>query len=133
MVKLGIDVSEFNQDITTRMFEKAKAHASSLGVEVKEVAWVPGAFDTPFAVKNMLVREEVDAIVTLGAIIKGDTDHDAVIAQSTARKLIDLSLEYNKPVTLGIIGPNATEKDAIKRTDEYARRAVEAALKLVKK
>jgi 6,7-dimethyl-8-ribityllumazine synthase len=130
MAKLGFVVSEFNSDITRVMEERAKEHAKFLGAEVVEVLRVPGCFDMPLAIKKLLAGGRVDAVVTLGAVLEGETQHDEVVAQHAARKIMDLSLEFNKPVALGIIGPGVTRLQAQARIDEYARRAVESALKL---
>ena len=129
-VKLGIVVAEFNYDITYLMLQKAIEHAEFLGAEVSYVIKVPGSYDIPIAVKTLLEREDVDAVVTLGAVIQGETKHDEIVAHNAARKLIDLSIEYGKPVTLGIIGPGASRAQAAERIEEYSRRAVEAAIKL---
>ena len=130
-VRLGIVVSEFNYDITYLMLQKALSHADFLGVEVKVVVKVPGSFDMPLAVKKLLSRNDIDGVVTLGAVVQGETKHDEVVAHQVARRIMDLSLEYDKPVTLGIIGPGASRMQALERVEEYARRAVEAAVKLV--
>ncbi|UXD21459.1 6,7-dimethyl-8-ribityllumazine synthase [Ignicoccus pacificus DSM 13166] len=131
-MKIGIVVAEFNYDITMLMKEKAISHAKFLGVET-EVVMVPGAFETPLAVKKLLKRDDIDGVAVLGAVIKGETDHDELVAGQAARKLMDLAIEYEKPVALGIIGPNATREQATERIEEYARRAVEAAVKMVKR
>lgn len=130
-VRLGIVVSEFNYDITYLMLQKALSHADFLGAEVKVVVKVPGSFDMPLAVKKLLSRNDIDGVVTLGAVVQGETKHDEVVAHQVARRIMDLSLEYDKPVTLGIIGPGASRMQALERVEEYARRAVEAAVKLV--
>lgn len=128
-VRLGIVVSEFNYDITYLMLQRALSHADFLNADVRIVLKVPGAYDmTPF-VAELLKREDIDAVVTLGAVIQGETGHDEVVAHQAARKLLDLSLEYGKPVALGIIGPGASRAQAQERVDDYARRAVEAAVK----
>ncbi len=132
-VKLGIVVSEFNYDITYLMLQKALNHAEFLGAKVVIVVKVPGAYDIPIAVKALLEKHDVDAIVTLGAVIQGETKHDEIVASQASRKIIDLSLEYGKPVTLGIIGPGASRMQALERVEEYARRAVEAAVKLARR
>jgi len=131
-LRLGIVVSEFNYDITRLMLEKAVDHAKFLGVEEVLVLRVPGTFETPLAAKKLL-EDGCDAVAVLGAVIKGETDHDRVVADQAARKLMDLSLEYGKPVALGIIGPGATREQAAERLEEYARRAVEAAVKAWKR
>ena len=131
-IKLGLVVAEFNRDITYMMEILAKEHAEFLGAEITEIIRVPGAFDVPIAVKRMLEKGDVDAVVTIGCVIEGETEHDEVVAQHAARKILDLSLEYNKPVTLGISGPGMGRLAAQERVD-YAKRAVEAAVKLVKR
>ncbi|BAA80360.2 6,7-dimethyl-8-ribityllumazine synthase [Aeropyrum pernix K1] len=133
-IRIAIVVSEFNYDVTRVMEEKAIDHARFLGAEVSLVARSPGTFDTPFIVSRLLAtHSEVDAVAVLGAVIKGDTKHDEVVAHQAARKLLDLSIEYGKPVTLGIIGPGASRLEAIERAEEYARRAVESAVKLARR
>ena len=131
-IKLGLVVAEFNRDITYMMEVLAKEHAEFLGGEITDIIRVPGVFDTPIAVKRILEKSDVDAVVAVGAVIEGETEHDEVVAQHAARKIMDLSLEHNKPVTLGISGPGMGRIAAQKRI-EYAKRGVEAAIKLVKR
>ncbi len=131
-IKLGLVVAEFNRDITYMMEVLAKEHAEFLGSEITDIIRVPGVFDAPIAVKRILEKSDVDAVVAVGSVIEGETEHDEVVAQHAARKIMDLSLEYNKPVTLGISGPGMGRIAAQKRI-EYAKRGVEAAIKLVKR
>ncbi len=130
MARLGFVVSEFNRDITYQMELLGREHARFLGAEVATVIYVPGVYDMPLVVKKLLRREDIDAVVTIGCVIQGETSHDEVVVSQAARKLMDLSLEYDKPVTLGITGPKMSRPDAHKRVD-YAKRAVEAAVKLL--
>jgi len=132
MVSIGIVVSEFNYDITYLMLELAKEHAEFLGVKVARVVKVPGTFDIPLAVKKLLEKRDIDGVVALGAVIEGETKHDEIVIQHASRKLADLSLEYKKPATLGIAGPGLTRLQAFERV-EYAKRAVEAAVKMIKR
>jgi len=132
-VRLAIVVSEFNFDVTRIMLEKAVSHAKFLGAEVTLVFKVPGAFDAPFAVAQIINKEYVDAIAVIGAVIQGETKHDEVVGHQAARKIMDLSIEYGKPVALGIIGPGASRMQALERAEEYARRAVEAAIKMARR
>ena len=130
MARLGFVVSEFNRDITYQMELLGREHARFLGAEVATVVYVPGVFDMPIAARKLLRREDIEAVVTIGCVIQGETAHDEVVVSQAARKLMDLSLEYDKPVTLGITGPKMSRPDAHKRVD-YAKRAVEAAVKLL--
>lgn len=120
-------------DICGSMLEFAKRHAEFLGAEVVAEIAVPGVYEIPLAAKKLVERADVDAVVTLGAVIKGETEHDETIMQQTSRKLIDLALQYDKPVALGISGPGETRLQALERVNEYARRAVEAAVKTAKR
>ncbi|HDD36336.1 MAG TPA: 6,7-dimethyl-8-ribityllumazine synthase [Archaeoglobus veneficus] len=125
-------VAEFNRDITYMMEILAREHAEFLGAEITDIIRVPGTFDVPIAVKKILENSDVDGVVTIGCVIEGETEHDEVVAQHAARKIMDLSLEYNKPVTLGISGPGMGRIAAHQRVD-YAKRAVEAVIKLVRR
>lgn len=132
-VRLAVVVSEFNFDITRVMLEKALDHAKFLGAEVTVVYKVPGTFDAPYGVMEVIKLDYVDAVVVLGAVIQGETKHDEVVAHQAARKLLDLGVQYGKPVTLGVIGPGASRIQALERAEEYARRAVESAVKLARR
>ncbi|MFP3215976.1 MAG: 6,7-dimethyl-8-ribityllumazine synthase [Vulcanisaeta sp.] len=132
-VRLAIVVAEFNYDVTYLMLQKALDHAKFLGAEVTYVVKVPGTYDMPIVVNELLKKEDVDAVAAIGAVIQGETKHDEVVAHQTARKLMDLSVDYGKPVGMGIIGPGASRIQALERAEEYARRAVEAAVKLARR
>jgi 6,7-dimethyl-8-ribityllumazine synthase len=130
--KIAAVVAEFNYDITQMMLELAKEEAKIRGSEIVKVVSVPGVFDMPLAIKKVLQLDDIDAVVTLGAVIEGATDHDQIVVQHASRKIADLSLEYDKPVALGISGPGMTRLDAHKRV-EYGKRAVESAIKMCKR
>ena len=128
-MKMGIVVSEYNWDITMMMLERAKEHAKFLGADVVQVLQVPGVYDIPLALKKLLLRKDIDFAVTLGAVLEGETEHDQVIMQQATRKITDLSVEYGKPVGLGITGPGMSRLQAEDRI-ERAKDAVESAVKL---
>lgn len=131
-MNIGIVASEFNYDITYSMVELAKEHAEFLGVKVTDVVKVPGSFDIPLAVDALLQKKEIGGVVTLGSVIEGETKHDEIVIQHASRKIADLSLEYKKPVSLGISGPGLSRLEAHERI-EYAKRAVDAVVKMAKK
>jgi len=133
VVKLAICASEFNFDVVAPMMEFARRHAEFLGAQITAELLVPGVYDMPLAVKKLAMRNDVDAVVTLGAVIEGETQHDEVIMQQATRKMMDIAVETGKPVALGISGPGVTRLQAMERVTDYARRAVEAAVKMVKR
>ena len=130
--KLGAVVAEFNYEVTSLMLERAKAEAEFLGVEINHIIKVPGVFDMPLAIKKLISRDDVDAVITLGAVITGETKHDEVITAQAARKITDLALEYDKPVAYGVTGPGMTELQAMDRI-EKGRDVVDVAVKMLKR
>ena len=130
-MKIGIVVSEFNFDITQMMLEQARTHARFLGLEITKEVFVPGVFDMPLAIKELVKRKDVDGVVTLGAVIEGETEHDQIVIQQASRKITDLAVEFDKPVSLGISGPGQTRLQAQDRI-EKAKSAVEAVFKMYK-
>lgn len=131
-VRLALVVSEFNYDVTMMMLERAKEETSFLGAEVTHVLKVPGVYDMPLGVGALMRKSDVDAVVTLGAVIEGETDHDQLVANQATRKLTDLSVEFGKPIGLGITGPGETRLQAQDRVDRAAN-AVHAAVKMVRR
>ena len=121
-------VSEFNQKITLKMLEVAQEKAQSLKINVKYICKVPGIYDMPLVIDELLSKSDIDAVVTLGAVVKGQTKHDEVIAHATAKTLQELSLKHKKAVSLGISGPGMQERQAYARIRPVAERAVEAAI-----
>jgi len=131
-INIGFVVAEFNRDLTWQMELLGKEHAAFLGAKVTKTIYVPGVYDMPLAVKKMAEDKSLDAVVTIGSVIEGATDHDQVVVAQATRKITDLSLEYNKPIALGIAGPGMTRLEASERID-YSKRAVEAAVKMVRR
>jgi len=123
-------VSEFNDKVTSRMLEVALEKAKSLKLNVKFICKVPGVFDMPLIIDTLLEKKEVDGVVTLGTVIKGQTKHDELIANATATRITKLSLKYKKPVSLGITGPGIEERQAYARIRPVSERAVEAVMKI---
>ncbi|HXG73335.1 MAG TPA: 6,7-dimethyl-8-ribityllumazine synthase [Candidatus Nitrosotenuis sp.] len=131
-MNIAIVTAEFNEEITSRMLQVALEKAKALKLDVKYSCKVPGAYDMPIIVDALLQKKDVDGVVTLGAIIKGQTKHDETIANATARALTELSIKYQKPVSLGISGPGMQQRQAHARIRPVAERAVEAVLKISK-
>jgi 6,7-dimethyl-8-ribityllumazine synthase len=132
IVKLAIVVAEFNSEITERMLKQALKRSNELGAQVTHVCKVPGSFDMPIIIQDLLEMEDVDAIATLGAIVKGETAHDEIIAAALADQISKLSTKMRKPVSLGVSGPRETWSQAEARAEEYANRSVESAITLVR-
>ncbi|MFT0898366.1 6,7-dimethyl-8-ribityllumazine synthase [Candidatus Methanoprimaticola sp. MG2] len=130
--KIGLVAAEFNYEVTMLMIERAKAEAEFLGVKITKEIKVPGVFEIPLAVKRMLQNDDVDAVITIGAVISGETKHDEVVVAQASRKVMDLGLEFNKPVGFGITGPGMTELQAMDRI-EKGRDVVDAVVKMLQR
>lgn len=125
-------VAEFNPEVTKRMLDVALEKAQTLKLDIKYTCKVPGIFDMPVVIDELLSKKDVDGVVTLGAVIKGQTKHDEVIAHATATRIQKLSVKYKKPVSLGISGPGMQKRQAYSRIRPVAERAVEAVLRVSK-
>lgn len=130
--KIGAVLAEFNYEVTMLMMERAKAEAEFLGVEITKTIKVPGVFDMPLAIKKLLECKDIDAVITLGAVITGATKHDEVIMAQASRQIMDLALSYDKPVAFGVNGPGMTELEAVDRI-EKGRDAVDSVVKLLQR
>jgi len=133
MVRLGLVVAQFNKEspVTEEMERRARERISERGGEIVETIKVPGSYDTPLAADRLARREAIDAVVAIGAIITGDTDHDQVIADATAQGLTEVSLDRDTPVALGIIGPGMSHDEARARID-YGATAADSAIDMAR-
>jgi 6,7-dimethyl-8-ribityllumazine synthase len=108
-----------------------RRHAEFLGAEVSHTVHVPGVFDMALAVKRLLKRKDVDGVAMIGAVIKGDTKHDELIAGAAAKAAVDLAVQFDKPVALGITGPGMDRMQALDRIDN-AKNAIESLVRMAR-
>lgn len=109
-VKIGIVVADFNETVTKQLVNGAVSMLTKFGVEDIDVYHVPGAFEIPFIVKQLVAKEKLDGIMTLGAVIKGETDHYDLICQNVASGIMQLNLNSKIPVTFGILTTDNIEQ-----------------------
>ncbi len=128
-MNIAIVVSDFNYNITSKMLKIALEKTKRMKITVTHTCKVHGVFDMPIIVEALLNKNDVDAVVTLGAIIKGQTKHDEVIAYTVLHSLSQLSLKYKKPVSLGISGPGMHERIAYSRIRRMPENAIDAVSK----
>lgn len=107
-LRIGIVISRYYEDITGSMLDGALETLESCGVKKNNihVLPVPGSFEIPFGCLTFLKKKKYDAIITLGCIIKGETDHDRHIASAVFSGITKLSLDYGVPISLGVINAN---------------------------
>ena len=91
-------------------------------------AWVPGAWEIPLATKRLIVQDNVVAVITLGCVIRGETTHDQHINNAVSSSLMQLSLEYSKPVAFGVLTVNSLEQAIHRSGGNVGNKGVEAAI-----
>ena len=115
--KYGIISTQWNKFVVDVMLENAEHELISQGVDPKNIKKieVPGSYELPIAAQKML-EKNVDAVIALGAVIKGETPHFEFVSSSCANGLTRVSLDAKKPVLFGVL-TTETEEQAIERAD----------------
>jgi 6,7-dimethyl-8-ribityllumazine synthase len=120
-LKFGLVVSRFNEFITERLLEGAEDALLRHGVNEGdvEVAWVPGSFEIPLIAKKLAETRRFDAVICLGAVIRGDTPHFEYVASQVTRDISRVGLEAGLPVIYGVVTADTLEQ-AIERAGTKA-------------
>lgn len=129
-MKFGIVVSRFNGAVTERLLEGALEAIKSHGGEEKniDVARVPGAFEIPLITQKLAASGKYDALICLGAVIRGDTPHFEYIAEAVTHGIGAVVLEHRLPISFGVLTTNNIEQ-AMERTGvKTENKGFEAAL-----
>lgn len=105
-------VSEFHAHLTRAMLESARREllAAGLAADAFEVAFVPGAFELPVVAQRFARREDVDAVLCFGLVLKGETTHDRYVAQGATWGIQQVALECDKPVLFGVLTCDTLEQ-----------------------
>ena len=127
--RLAIVCADFHEALAAAMLAAANAEAGAFGARIVETVHVAGCYETPLMAMRLLSQKHIDAVVVLGCIERGETLHGEVMGHVVHRALVDASVELDKPVGLGIIGPGATPAQAEARKDGSARAAVRAVMR----
>ncbi|MBU8907879.1 6,7-dimethyl-8-ribityllumazine synthase [Desertibacillus haloalkaliphilus] len=120
-LKVGIVVGRFNEFITSKLLGGAEDALKRHGINEADVdvAWVPGAFEIPFAAKKMVDSNKYDAVITLGTVIRGSTPHFDYVCSEVSKGVASLSLQSGVPVIFGVITTDTIEQ-AIERAGTKA-------------
>jgi 6,7-dimethyl-8-ribityllumazine synthase len=111
-LRIGIVVARFNLFVTSRLLAGAKASLTRNGVRESDVtvAWVPGSFELPVVAKKMAASGRFDAVVCLGAVIRGGTDHYQHVSEAAARGISRVALDTGVPVIFGVLTTDTAEQ-----------------------
>ena len=135
-VRVGVVCGRFNDHITNRLLEGADNALAVHGVAESDVTlvWVPGAYEVPMAAKALIENGHVDAVVCLGAVIRGETDHYDYVCAEAARGIQDVQLRTGIPTAFGVLTVDS-HAQALARsggdTRDSGRHAADAVLALL--
>jgi 6,7-dimethyl-8-ribityllumazine synthase len=129
---VGIVQARFNESITDALFEACQADLLAMGVQEKNITHVkvPGALEVPVALHALAERDDFDALIALGCIIRGETYHFELVANESGAGVTRLSLDYQIPIANAILTTENLEQAVARQVDkgrDAARVAVEMA------
>lgn len=130
-LRFAVLASRFNAVITEKLLEGCLETLQRYGTRAADISvhWVPGAFELPLAAKTLASSRRYNAVITLGAIVRGETPHDRYIAHSVAQGLQGTALATGVPVIFGVLTPlNASQARARASGAGSHNKGVEAAL-----
>ncbi len=130
-MKVGIAVGKFNEYVTSQMLERCVARLAERGIGPDDTltVWTPGSYDLPIAAKQLADRDDIEAVICLGAVIRGETAHFDHVAYGASMGITRVALDSGKPVIFGVLTTdNADQAVArIGQGADYADAAVEMA------
>jgi 6,7-dimethyl-8-ribityllumazine synthase len=126
--RIGIIVSEFNRDITEKLLSGALKFLKNSEVKSEnvEIIFVPGSFEIPLACEKMAARKKYNALIALGCVIKGETEHHRYISAAVSSGIMNVMLNHKIPVGFGILTPDNLNQ-AKARSSEKNNKGEEAA------
>ncbi len=132
-LKFGLVISRFNQFITGRLLEGAQDALLRHGVsqENMDIAWVPGSFEMPLIAKKLAETKRYNAIICLGAVIRGGTPHFEYIASEVTKGIAKVGLETGLPVINGIITADTLEQAIERAGTKEGNKGFEAAVNAI--
>jgi 6,7-dimethyl-8-ribityllumazine synthase len=131
--RIGLVMGSFHKTEITKMLEEARITALNNDLEIVEEIWVPGSVEKPIAAKMLLRRDDIDGVALLGVIEKGGTKHGFTMGQSLMDVVMQLQMEFMKPVTLGVLGPGVEPDQIEPRLLPYAKKAIMALSDMLKR
>jgi len=133
MKKIALVMGSFHKDLIEKMRQEAVKVAEQHDLSIVKEVWVPGSVEKPLALKKVLEREDVDGAVALGIIERGETKHGFTMGQSLMHFVMELMLKTEKPIGLGVLGPEILPDQIEPRLLSYARKAVLAVNDMLEK
>jgi len=132
-LKFGLVISRFNEFISKKLLEGAQDALLRHGVNQEdiEIAWVPGSFEIPLIAKKLAQTKRYDAVICLGAVIRGGTPHFEYIAAEVSKGIAKVSLDTGLPVIYGVITPDTLEQAIERAGTKRGNKGFEAAVSAI--
>jgi 6,7-dimethyl-8-ribityllumazine synthase len=132
--KVGIVVSEWNDNITFNLLKGAKDTLLENGVtpENIHVYFVPGTFELPMGAQFVLENTFLDGVIAIGCVVQGETKHFDFVCQGTTQGLMDVGLKYNRPVIFCVLTDNTMQQSIDRSGGKHGNKGVECAVALLK-
>lgn len=102
---IGIVVSRFHEELTGAMLASAKTELAACGVSEDDihVIWAPGSFELPILAHHLAEKRDIEAVLCLGIVLKGETEHDRYVAEGAVHGIVQASLRSGVPILLGVL------------------------------
>jgi 6,7-dimethyl-8-ribityllumazine synthase len=126
-MRIGIVIARFNDVLTRALLFSCNAELARLRVDRTDERWVPGAFELPLAAKALARSGNVDAVIVIGAVVRGDTPHFDYVAGECAAGTMRAQLETGVPIVFGVLTTDTVDqaKERLDKGAEFAATAVE--------
>ena len=131
--KIGIVVSEWNKDITSNLLDGAQEKLIELGIKNEniKISWVPGSFELVYGCKE-LSKQNLDAIIAIGCVIKGETDHYDFICNSVSNGIMQLNISGSLPVIFCVLTDHNKNQSLARSGGKLGNKGIEAAIAALK-
>lgn len=128
--RIGIVVSRWNEQITGALLKGATDSLKQHGVKEKNitVTFVPGTFELPLGAQHLARQDKMDAVISLGCVIQGETRHFDFICDAAANGIMQVGLTHNKPVIFGVLTTNNLKQAQERAGGKHGNKGVEAAV-----
>lgn len=133
-VKIGIAVSEWHPEVTEELFEGAVRMLLQSGISKKNIVRKnsPGSFELPFIAQQLFTKQNTDAVICLGCVIKGETDHYQFICEAVSKGIMDVALSSGRPVGFGVLTVNELKQALDRAGGKFGNKGEEAAEAVLK-
>jgi 6,7-dimethyl-8-ribityllumazine synthase len=126
--RFAIVVSRFNEAITAKLLDGARNALGRHGAGDVDVVWVPGAWELPIAARRLLATDRYDALIAIGAVIRGDTPHFDYVAGEASRGLAQASADFDRPIGFGVLTCDTVDQAEARAGGAHGNKGWDAAM-----